>query len=142
VNCYNGSASGTVQELDLNGTSLHTVTVGAAPYNFAFDGINMWVVNVLGNSVSKITAVATRSCPSPPCFVASYAVGTHPQGISFDSKYIWVSNAYDATLTKLLASRPTLTPLVIPASSSPGIVAFDGGNIWVTEGGGGKVQKF
>jgi DNA-binding beta-propeller fold protein YncE len=141
VNCYNGHGKGAIQELDLNGNLLHRVTVGAAPYNFAFDGTNIWVVNVLGHSVSKVAAVTTGSCSTPPCFVATYPVGKHPQGIVFDGRYIWVSNATDVTLTKLVASTGAVAG-TIAAGSSPGFIALDGSNAWVTQGRANTVSKF
>jgi len=101
VNCGNDA---TVEMLDLNGAYLQTVNVGPHPYNFAFDGSNIWVVNVTGNSVTKISATKTGSCPNPPCVVGTYSVGAHPQGVAFDSKYIWVSNLYENSLTKLLVA--------------------------------------
>ncbi len=141
VNCYNGRGNGAVQELDLNGNILHRVTVGAAPYNFAFDGTNIWVVNVLGHSVSKVAAVTNESCSAPPCFVASYPVGKHPQGIAFDGRFIWVSNANDVTLTKLVASTGEIAG-TIAAGSSPGFIALDSSNAWVTQGRANTVSKF
>jgi len=141
VNCYNGHGNGAAHELDLNGNLLHKVSVGSAPYNIAFDGTNIWVVNVLGHSVSKIAAVTTASCSTPPCFVGSYTVGNHPQGIVFDGTYIWVSNANDVTLTKLVASTGAVAG-IIAARSSPGYIALDGRNAWVTQGRANTVSKF
>jgi hypothetical protein len=138
VNCGAGT---TVQELDLNGNLLHTVTVGSNPYNFAFDGTNMWVVNVKGDSVTKISAIPTGSCPNPPCVVGEYDVGVRPQAVVFDSKYIWVSNFEDNSLTKLLASNGAEVA-TITGLSSPSFVAFDGGNIWVSQAPANKVSKF
>ena len=138
VNCGNDQ---TVQELDRNGLYLQTVKVDSHPYNFAYDGSNIWVVNVTGNSVTKITTTANVSCPSPPCLVGTYSVGAHPQGIVFDSKYIWVSNLYENSLTKLSASDGGLFE-TITGLSSPGLIAFDGGNIWVTQGPANRVSKF
>jgi len=138
VNCGDDKA---VQELDLNGVFLHTVKVDSHPYSFAFDGSNMWVVNVTGNSVTKISAMPTQPCPSPPCVVGSYSVGAHPQGVVFDSKYIWVSNRYENSLTKLSASDGRFVE-TITGLSSPGLMAFGGGNIWVTEAPADRVSKF
>jgi DNA-binding beta-propeller fold protein YncE len=138
VNCGRDKA---VQELDLNGAFLRMVDVDSHPYNFAFDGSNMWVVNVTGNSVTKISAMPTQSCPNPPCVVGTYSVGAHPQGVVFDSKYIWVSNRYGDSLTKLLASDGQFIE-TITGLSSPGLMAFDGRNIWVTEEPANRVFKF
>jgi hypothetical protein len=138
VNCGAGT---TVQELDLNGNLLHTVTVGFNPYNFAFDGTNIWVVNVKGDSVTKITAIATGSCPNPPCVVGEYDVGIRPQAVVFDSKYIWVSNFEDNSLTKLLASDGAEVA-TITGLSNPSFVVFDGGHIWVSQAPASRVSKF
>ena len=138
VNCGRDKA---VQELDLNGTLLRMVDVDSNPYSFTFDGSNMWVVNVTGNSVTKISAMPTHSCPNPPCVVGTYPVGVHPQGVVFDSQYIWVSNLYENSLTKLSASDGRLVE-TITGLSSPGLIAFDGGNLWVTEAPANRVFKF
>jgi streptogramin lyase len=138
VNCGRDKA---VQELDLNGVLLRMVDVESHPYNFTFDGSNMWVVNVNGNSVTKITAIPTKSCPNPPCVVGTYSVGAHPQGVVFDRRYIWVSNLYENSITKLSASDGHFVETVT-GLSSPGLMTFDGGNIWVTAGPANRVFKF
>jgi len=138
VNCGNDK---TVEELDLSGRYLHTIKVGSHPYNFAFDGSNIWVVNVTENSVTKITPTASSLCPNPPCVVGEYPVGVHPQGIVFGSKYIWVSNLYEDSLTKLLAIDGGFVE-TITGLSSPGMVAFQGNNVWVTQGPDNKLSKF
>jgi len=138
VNCGRDKAA---QELDLNGALLRTVAVDSDPYNFTFDGSNMWVVNVTGNSVTKISATPTHSCPNPPCVVGTYPVGIHPQGVVFDSKYIWVSNLYENSLTKLSASDGRIVE-EITGLSSPGLIACAGGSLWVTEAPANRVFKF
>ena len=138
VNCGRDKA---VEELDLNGAPLRTVGVDSNPYNFTFDGANMWVVNVTGNSVTKISATPTNSCPNPPCVVGTYPVGIHPQGIVFDGKYIWVSNLYENSLTKLSASDGRVVE-EITGVSSPGLIVFDGGNLWISEAPANRIFKF
>ncbi len=138
VNCGRDKS---VQELDLNGALLRTVEADSNPYNFTFDGSNMWVVNVTGNSVTKISAMPTRSCPNPPCVVGTYPVGDHPQGVVFDSQYIWVSNLHENSLTKLSASDGRFVE-TITGLSSPGLIAFDGGNLWVIETPANRLFKF
>ncbi|HKF01753.1 MAG TPA: hypothetical protein VKB49_05545 [Candidatus Sulfotelmatobacter sp.] len=138
VSCVNDA---TVQMLDLSGGYLQTVKVGSHPYNFAFDGSNIWVVNVTGNSVTKISATSTCSCPNPPCVVGTYAVGAYPQGVASDSKYVWVSNLYENSVTKLLARDGGLVETVI-GLSSPSFIASDGKNMWVTQGPANQVSKF
>lgn len=138
VNCGRDKS---VQELDLKGALLRTVAVDSNPYNFTFDGSNMWVVSVTGNSVTKISGMQTPACPSPPCVVGTYPVGDHPQGVVFDGQYIWVSNLHENSLMKLSVSDGRLVE-TIKGVSSPGLIAFDGGNIWVTEAAANRVFKF
>jgi DNA-binding beta-propeller fold protein YncE len=36
-----------------DGANLGTFAVGDAPFGVAFDGVNIWVANFIGNTVSK-----------------------------------------------------------------------------------------
>jgi hypothetical protein len=55
----------------------HTFTVENGPRGVAFDGANIWVVNTLGNNVTKLKA-------SDGSYIGAYPVGSTPEGVAFD----------------------------------------------------------
>jgi len=55
-----------------DGTLLNTCKTGAAPKGIAFDGLNLWVANYGGNTVSKIRATdCTVLATVPPWSLSS-----------------------------------------------------------------------
>ena len=67
---------------------------GTAPYGVAFDGINIWVTNLVSNNVTKLNA-ATGAV------VGTYAAGDSPRAIAFDGANIWVTNFNIDKVSKL-----------------------------------------
>ena len=67
--------------------------VGNNPFGVAFDGANIWVVNFLGATVSKLRA-------SDGMTLGTFATGDGPVGVAFDGANIWVTNEGDDTVSK------------------------------------------
>jgi hypothetical protein len=113
-------------------TTQSNFAVGSTPLAVAFDGANMWVVNLLGNSVSVLRA-------SDGFHVMTPTVGQFPAGIAFDGANMWVTNGNTTTVSVLRASDGfhIFTPTV---GFSPFGIAFDGANMWVANSSGSTVN--
>jgi outer membrane lipoprotein-sorting protein len=96
--------------------------VGTTPRGVAFDGANMWIVNLGSNNVTKIRV-------SDGANLGAFPVGIFTIGIAFDGANMWISDATGNILTKLRASDGANLG-AFPAGNSPVSVAFDGTNIW------------
>src|SRR5438105_9036957 len=69
---------------------IQTFPVGEWPTGLAFDGANIWVVNDVGGSVTKLRA-------SDGAVLGTFSVGTYPGKAAFDGTNIWVINSGDNT---------------------------------------------
>src|SRR5438270_408224 len=103
------------QELD-GRLTIESFPVGYEPKGLTFDGVNVWIVNLGDETVTKLRASDGAELP---------------QGIVFDGANIWTADSYLYTLTKLRASDGELLG-TFPTGENPAALAFDGGNIWVT----------
>ncbi len=101
--------------------------VGGGPSAIAFDGVNMWVVSLFGDNVTKIRA-------SDGANLGTFAVGNNPSGISFDGLNMWITNISDGNVTKLRASDGANLGS-FSTGPDPGAIAFDGTNMWITRSG-------
>jgi DNA-binding beta-propeller fold protein YncE len=81
---------------------------GATRFAVAFDGANIWVVNLGSSTVTKLRA-------ADGALLGTFHVGFSPQGIAFDGANIWVMNNGDSTVTKLRASDGALVGPLRPA---------------------------
>jgi hypothetical protein len=98
--------------------------VGSAPVGIAFDGANIWVVNNLGNTVTKIRA-------RDGIVLGTFRAGNFPREVIFDGANVWISNANNNnTVTKLRVSDGA-TLGTFSVGRDPERMAFDGVNIWV-----------
>lgn len=61
-------------------------SVGTGPLGVAFDGLNIWVVNNLDNTVTKLRA-ATADVQG------TFSVGSGPYAVAFDGGNIWTATA-------------------------------------------------
>src|SRR6266404_5935830 len=102
-------------------------TGGNGPRAVAFDGANIWVANLIDDTVTKLRA-------SDGVTVGTFPVGRNPIGLAFDGANIWVANFSENTVSKLSASDGS-TMGTFPVGTKPVDVAFDGANIWVTNQG-------
>src|SRR5205823_10973953 len=55
------------------------------PFGVVFDGANVWVVNKIDSSVTKLRA-------SDGAVLGTFPVGSEPRGVAFDGANIWVTN--------------------------------------------------
>ena len=94
--------------------------MGNIPGYAAFDGANVWVTNLLDNTVSKLRA-------SDGINLGNFPTGKFPWVIAFDGSSIWVaSNGIPGnTVTKLRASDGAALGTFTVGNSAFG-VAFDG----------------
>jgi outer membrane protein assembly factor BamB len=107
--------------------------VGVGPSEMAFDGANIWVGNVNGNSVTKLRA-------SDGAVLGTFAVGAYPYDVAFDGTNIWVTNFMSNNVTKLRASDGAALG-TFTVGNGPYGLAFDGAHIWVANSGGNNVTK-
>ena len=103
--------------------------LGDVASGIAFDGGRIWTGNFAspGGTVSIVTPGATI-----PWTVTTFNVGageTSPYGVVYDGARIWVTDRGLGTLLKLDAAGGVLQTVTV--GTSPGIPAFDGGNLWV-----------
>src|ERR1700730_1293680 len=104
-----------------------------SPVGVVFDGESIWVVNQLGNSVTKLRASDGTS-------LGTFSVGSEPEFVAFDGANIWVATTGAATVTKLSASTGANLG-TFAVGSGPGAVVFDGSNIWVGNFSSNSVTK-
>jgi len=148
---------GVLRWYDASQTSGLDYAVGSSPDGVAFDGANIWVVNLGSTTVSKLrtsdgTCAGVANPPGSSVTACSFAVGSAPLGVAFDGANLWVTNQSSTTVTKLRASDGTCNGVANPPGSSvtacsfavgsyPMGVAFDGANIWVANAGSATVTK-
>jgi len=109
-----------------------SVAVGNHPLGLTFDGENIWVVNSVDGTVSKLRARYGT-------LLGTFEVGSYPQYDCFDGANIWVAN-YEGTVTELRASDGALLG-TFPVGNAPTGIAFDGQNIWVANSISNNVTK-
>ena len=113
-------------------SALFTADLGTYSYKMAFDGANVWIVNSLSYTVTKLRA-SDGACVGTCAFSAGSAGNdgqTGDGGIAFDGTNMWVTNGSNDTVVKLRASDGA-TLGTFPTGSIPWRVAFDGARIWV-----------
>uniref|UniRef100_A0A6C0DAR2 Fibronectin type-III domain-containing protein n=1 Tax=viral metagenome TaxID=1070528 RepID=A0A6C0DAR2_9ZZZZ len=102
------------------------ITIGGLSYGISSDGKNVWVVNYVGDSVTRIDALSGLVVGE------SIPVGLGPVAISSDGKYVWVVNNTSNTVTRIDASSGLVVGEPIPVSLSANSISSDGKNVWVT----------
>ena len=107
--------------------------VGLAPVGIAFDGANIWVVNNLDNTVTKLRA-------NDGTVLGIFNSGNFPREIVFDGANIWVSNGNNSSVTKLRASDGAMLG-TFSVGQDPERMAFDGTNIWVANNQSNSLTK-
>jgi YVTN family beta-propeller protein len=118
-------------KLDANGAILQRVGVGADPAYMAYDGANIWVPNLAGNSVSVVRA-ATGAIVATLVTDASNALSV-PVQAAFDGERILVTNLGNDSVTLFRAADLSVIRNVpLPAGSDPYGVCSDGINFFVT----------
>ncbi len=131
---------GILLKLDLAGSILQTVTVGAAPQFPAFDGSNIWVPNNVSSSVSVVRA-------SNGAVLATLTGNgmNLPLTAAFDGQRILVTNIAGGADTVSLWKAADLTAIGsfgTGASTGPYGACSDGINFWITLFSTGQMERF
>jgi hypothetical protein len=99
----------------------------------AFDGANMWVVNLGDQTVTKLRASDGKNLGTFPTTSNGY-------GIAFDGANIWVAG--EPYIVELQPSDGKLIFFTrLPYNGGDGALAFDGANIWAAGYSGDFVSK-
>lgn len=110
-----------------------TIAVGDFPRGIAFDGTNIWVANIAGNSVTKID-------PTTNTVLETITVAGNPNGIAFDGTSVWVTCLGSGSVSKINVTTNVVTgPFTV--GSSPQGIAFDGTHMWVANSVSNNVHK-
>jgi hypothetical protein len=123
-----------VIELNATGGVIHQVSIPNQDSpncnEIAFDGTNIWV------PVSPLNAVIQINTSSLVLTQTSL-MGSQVVAVAFDAQHIWAVDVTNNQVFKLLPqpSGPALVTGPFPTGSSPFFIAFDGGNIWVSNAG-------
>jgi len=129
------AAADKLLKLDPSGAVLQTVTVGSHPFYPAFDGVNFWVPNEQGASISVVrasTGAVLATLTGNGVFV--------PRDAAFDGERVLVVNE-DAGVSVFNASG--LGPLgSFQTPSSPDAVCSDGIQFWLALTATSKLGRF
>ncbi len=139
---YDGSSvwvedDGVLLRLNASGAILQTVTVGPGSGFPAFDGMNIWVPNYAGASVSVVRA-------SSGAVLATLTGSGRPSGAAFDGQRVLVTNdtADSVSLWRAADLTPLGTSSVGTSLQRPWGVCSDGQNFWVAMRFTGKLTRF
>lgn len=104
---------------------------GTNPWEAAFDGTNMWVLNAGSNNITKFRASTGEN-------LGTFPVASLPLGVIFDGSHIWVAGS--SNVSKLDAASGATVGSFPVATNGRG-VAFDGANVWVANSTSNNVVK-
>jgi len=109
--------------------------VGTEPEGMAFDGANIWVANLVSDTVTELQASTGK-------VLGTFFLGgeTEPMGVAFDGANIWTANYGANNVTKLRASTGKVLG-TFAVGGQPFGMAFDGANIWVSNYTSNNVTK-
>jgi streptogramin lyase len=94
------------------------------PAALADDGDDIFVVNNLANSVTKVSGSTVFTVALP-------AGATAPSDIVFDGQNLWTSNSGTNNLTRLNTTTLSGTNVALPAGATgPAAITFDGVFLW------------
>jgi hypothetical protein len=144
---FDGARIWTVNHNTVSIVSLNPTTVTVVPTQFfqlisiLYDGANIWVTDLNGNSLHKFNADGS--------IAQTILVGTQPQYPVFDGTNIWVPNGGTNSVTvirvKDAQGNPLPSAFVLATLTGNGInipiaAAFDGERILVTNSNGNSVS--
>ena len=129
------AGDGTVSRIDPRRNAvLTTIEVGPTPYQIAPAGGGMWVATQ--KAAVKIDPTSNRVVRRAPYPLPPHSHAPNTAGVALDanSHGVWVSTA-SGTVLRLRPSDGRLVktiPVQPVPRSSPGMVAIDGNNVWVS----------
>jgi hypothetical protein len=101
---------------------------GKNPQSLTCDGANIWSANLgTGPNTGSITRLAISNSAGDT-FTAGF---NQPFSILYDGAWLWVADRGDNTLKRVDPANGTVVGSPIPVGNSPGLMTFDGTNIWV-----------
>lgn len=140
-----GAGGGGVRKVDLNGNILLTLSTGSEAGGSVFDGVNLWVPNISGNSVSVIRVCDSLGNPVASPFVLTTLTGNGlnaPSDTAFDGERVAVVNSSGNSVSLWRAAD--FVPLgVFAGATNAKRICSDGINFWITlDGTPGKLARF
>jgi YVTN family beta-propeller protein len=109
-----------------------TITVGNEPTDIAFSGTNLYVTNLLDDTVSVIN-------PTTNTIIDIIDVGNGPSAIAYNGTNLYATNAISNTVSVINPATNTVIDTVTGLSKPFGI-AYDGTNMYVTNNGDDNVS--
>ena len=119
-------SGGTLLRLDTNGAIVQTVPVPGGPLFPTFDGTNIWVPSLNGNSVTVVRA----STGDVVTTLTGNGLNT-PFGAAFDGRRVLVANDTDSVSLWNAADLAPLGTVSTGADSTPRCPCSDGINFWI-----------
>ncbi len=107
-----------------------TSALGNSSNTLAFDGARIWIVNILGPSVSIVTLNPFSVNTVTPGF-------TQPVGILYDGANMWVTDLGADKLFRLDSNGAIIQTMTV--NNVPLHPVFDGANLWVPNYGSNTV---
>ena len=120
---------------DLDRTRPATLRTGSGPRCAASDGSLIWVVNGVGNSVSRIDPALNIAA------AGDIPVGASPTCIAFDGTLMWVANSGAGTVTRINAASGQVVGAPITVGANPFGLVSDGVSVWVANTGSNNVTQ-
>jgi hypothetical protein len=139
-------ASSTLHKLNADGSIAQTINVGHGPSFPVFDGTNIWVPNLISNSVSVVRVKDAQGNPLTTAFELATLTGNDlnfPRTAAFDGERILVTNNEGHSVS--LWKAADLTPLgSFPTGdfTRPFGACSDGLNFWIALSGTNKLARF
>jgi len=120
-----------LKKLNSDGSVALSVNVGAEPQFPGFDGINIWVPNFNGSSVTVVRATGGLA-GTVIATLTGNGLGT-PSQAAFDGERVLVTNSNNQTVSLWKASNLTaIGSFSTGAGTSPLGASSDGVNFWIT----------
>ncbi len=115
-------------------SEISDIAVGDNPWQLAFAGRYMYVINLNDNDVSVIDTVTQTKVG------ADIAVGGTSTGIAFDGRYMYVINLADNDVSIIDTTTRTNIGADVAVGSNPRGIAFDGRYMYVCNNGDDNVS--
>lgn len=113
--------------------AISQTTVGLSPIAVQSDGADLWVANILGNSVSRVRASDGKLLDPPFAMTA-------PRAVLVAMGRVFVVGGFDPGILSMIDPRQANAALAVTTVSSDlpksgRSLAFDGVRIWIANGG-------